>query len=170
MAAPASRRLTKGKGKTTARSRPPFALEGIDHILLLVKGMQPTVRFYTKVLGCTIEGRLPQYGMLQLRAGSALIDLVDIADSRAAWAVPQVAGGRNLDHLCLALGAHDEEKLRRHLARHRVEIVEEGMHAGSRGESLSLYVRDPSGNVIELKGPPAKRRLRSLPARRGRRA
>jgi catechol 2,3-dioxygenase-like lactoylglutathione lyase family enzyme len=155
MAATASRSLTKRKGKPAARSRPPFALEGIDHILLLVKGMQTAVRFYAKALGCKIEGRLPQYGMLQLRAGSALIDLVDIADPRASWALPPIAGGRNLDHLCLALGAHDEASLRRHLARQRVEIIEEGMHAGSRGESLSLYVRDPSGNVIELKGPPA---------------
>ena len=150
----ASQRLTKGRSKTAARSKPPFALEGIDHILLLVKGMAPAMRFYTKVLGCTVEDRLPQYGMLQLRAGSALIDLVDIAVPQGRWALPPVAGGRNLDHLCLALAAHDEAKLRRHLARHRIAIVEEGIHGGSRGESLSLYVRDPSGNVIELKGPP----------------
>jgi glyoxylase I family protein len=93
--------------------------------------------------------------MLQLRAGSVLIDLVDVSDPRGGWAVPPVAGGRNVDHLCLALAAHDEMKLRRHLARHRIEIIEEGVHAGSRGESLSLYIRDPSGNVIELKGPPS---------------
>jgi glyoxylase I family protein len=53
--------------------KPPFALEGIDHILLLVGGMAPAVRFYTEVLGCTIEDRLPQYDMLQLRAGAALM-------------------------------------------------------------------------------------------------
>ena len=58
------------------------------------------------------------------------------------------------DRLCLALAAHDEAELRRHLAHHHVAIIEEGIHGGSRGESLSLYVRDPSGNVIELKGPP----------------
>ena len=136
-------------------TKPPFALEGIDHILLLVSGLDPAVRFYTEVLGCTVEGALPQYGMLQLRAGAALIDLVDIAAPEASWAKPPVAGGRNLDHLCLALAAHDEAELRRHLAQHHVAIVEEGIHGGSRGESLSLYVRDPSGNVIELKGPPA---------------
>ena len=135
-------------------AKPPFALEGIDHILLLVNGMKSAVRFYTEVLGCTIEDALPQYGMLQLRAGAALIDLVDISAPEAGWAKPPVAGGRNFDHLCLALGVHDEAKLRRHLARHQVEIIEEGVHGGSRGESLSLYVRDPSGNVIELKGPP----------------
>ncbi|NJM91865.1 MAG: VOC family protein [Rhodospirillaceae bacterium] len=135
-------------------AKPPFALEGIDHILLLVSSMKPAVQFYTSVLGCTVEDALPQYGMLQLRAGAALIDLVDISAQEAAWAKPPVAGGRNFDHLCLALGAHDEAALRRHLARHQVEIIEEGVHGGSRGESLSLYVRDPSGNVIELKGPP----------------
>jgi glyoxylase I family protein len=135
-------------------AKPPFALEGIDHILLLVKGMASATRFYTKVLGCTVEGKLPQYGMLQLRAGAALIDLVDIAVPQGAWAKPPADNGRNLDHLCLALGVHDEKKLRRHLARHRVEIIEEGVHGGSRGESLSFYVRDPSGNVVELKGPP----------------
>jgi catechol 2,3-dioxygenase-like lactoylglutathione lyase family enzyme len=155
----AGRRMTRNIRKPDirkpgTRSKPPFALEGIDHILLLVKGMNPAVRFYRTVLGCKVEGRLPQYGMLQLRAGSALIDLVDILVPEASWANPPVAGGRNVDHLCLALGAHDEAKLRRHLARHHVDIIEEGIHGGSRGESLSLYVRDPSGNIIELKGPP----------------
>lgn len=90
----ASRTLTRSGRRPSARGKPPFALEGIDHILLLVKGMKPAVRFYTKVLGCTIEGELPQYGMLQLRAGSALIDLVDISVPQAAWAVPPDAGGR----------------------------------------------------------------------------
>jgi catechol 2,3-dioxygenase-like lactoylglutathione lyase family enzyme len=148
------KRTAANKSAAKEAAKPPFALEGIDHILLLVSGMKAAVHFYTDVLGCTVEGALPQYGMLQLRAGAALIDLVDIASPEATWAKPPVAGGRNFDHLCLALGAHDEAKLRQHLARHHVEIIEEGVHGGSRGESLSLYVRDPSGNVIELKGPP----------------
>lgn len=147
-------RMTRKAAKPIAALAPPFALEGIDHVLLLVSGMKPAVRFYTEVLGCTVEDALPQYGMLQLRAGAALIDLVDIAAPEASWAKPPVAGGRNVDHLCLALGAYDEADLRRHLAGHHVDIIEEGVHGGSRGESLSLYVRDPSGNVIELKGPP----------------
>ena len=59
-----------------------------------------------------------------------------------------------MDHFCIAIGRHDEAALRSHLAAHGVEIIEESFHAGARGDSLSLYVRDPSGNVIELKGPP----------------
>ena len=151
----ARKHLARSPRNPASRAKPPFALQGIDHILLLVEGMAAAVRFYTKVLGCTVEDRLPQFGMLQLRAGGALIDLVDIAVPEAAWAKPPVARGRNIDHICLALESHDEAKLRRHLARHRIETIEEGIHSGSRGESLSLYIRDPSGNVIELKGPPA---------------
>jgi hypothetical protein len=94
-------RVTKETAKPAAEAKPPFALEGIDHILLLVSGMKPAVRFYTEVLGCRVEGELPQYGMLQLRAGAALMDLVDIAAPEAGWAKPPVAGGRNVDHLCL---------------------------------------------------------------------
>lgn len=134
--------------------KPPFSLEGIDHILLLVDNMAKARGFYETVLGCTFEEALPQYGMAMLRAGAALINLVDVSSPEGSWALPDITGGRNLDHFCLALGGHDEAALRRHLAAHGIEIVEEAFHAGARGESLSLYVRDPSGNVIELKGPP----------------
>ncbi len=150
----AARNLTKTRRKPPARSKPPFALEGIDHILLLVKGMKPAVRFYTDVLGCKIEGKLPQYGMLQLRAGSALIDLVDVSVPQAAWAVPPVAGGRNLDHFCITIDVYDESKIRAYLAARGVAIGEAGSRYGAEGEGPSLYINDPEGNVVELKGPP----------------
>lgn len=82
-------RVTKKPAKPAHASKPPFVLEGIDHILVLVSGMKPALRFYTEVLGCTVEDALPQFGMLQLRAGAALIDLVDIALPEASWAKPQ---------------------------------------------------------------------------------
>jgi catechol 2,3-dioxygenase-like lactoylglutathione lyase family enzyme len=142
---------------TTSRTRtaPPFALEGIDHVLLLVSDLAPALEFYRDVLGCRVADELPEYGMVQLRAGTALIDLVDIGARAGQWARPDVRGGRNLDHLCIAISSHDEQALRQHLAAHSIEIVEEGVHGGARGESLSLYIRDPSGNTIELKGPPS---------------
>jgi glyoxylase I family protein len=132
---------------------PPFALEGIDHVVLLVDGMAEAERFYRGVIGCAVEGRLPQYGMLQLRAGAALIDLVDIGAEEGGWGRPEAIGGRNMDHVCIATGPWDEAAMRAHLAAHDVEIVEEGIRGGARGEGLSFYVRDPSGNTLELKGP-----------------
>ncbi len=135
--------------------RPPFALEGIDHVVLLVDGMDAARAFYEQVIGCTLDRTLPQYGMVQMRAGASLIDLVDIGSSEGAWARPETAGGRNMDHVCLSHGACDEAAVRAHLAAHRVAIVEEGVRYGARGDGFSFYVRDPSGNTIELKGPPA---------------
>jgi catechol 2,3-dioxygenase-like lactoylglutathione lyase family enzyme len=131
---------------------PPFALEGLDHVVLLVDDMDAAKRFYTEVIGCTVDNALPQYGMLQLRAGAALIDLVEFTAPEGAWARPEVEGGRNMDHVALATGPWDPETLRAHLAAHQVEIVEEGMRYGARGDGYSIYVRDPSGNTIELKG------------------
>src|ERR1700728_544559 len=93
---------------------PPFALEGIDHVLLLVNGMRVALRFYCDVLGCQIEGELPEFGMVQLRAGRALIDLVDVGVTAGRWAQPDITGGRNVDHVCIAIAACDEQELRRH--------------------------------------------------------
>ena len=134
-------------------SPPPFALEGLDHVVLLVDDMKAAETFYREVVGCTVDRSLPQFGMLQMRAGAALIDLVDIASEAGAWGRPDVAGGRNVDHVCIATGPWDEAAMRAHLAAHGVAIVEEGVRYGARGEGLSSYVRDPAGNTIELKGP-----------------
>jgi len=135
---------------------PPFGLEGLDHVVLLVDDMAEAERFYREVIGCAVETALPQYGMVQLRAGAALIDLVDIGSEQGAWGRPEVAGGRNMDHVCIATGRWDEAAMRAHLAAHNVAIVEEGIRGGARGDGLSFYVRDPSGNMLELKGPPEK--------------
>lgn len=135
------------------RSAPPYALEGLDHVVLLVDDMAAARTFYCDVIGCSVDNALPRYGMLQLRAGAALIDLVDISGAAGSWARPDIAGGRNLDHVCLATGAWDEAAMRAHLAAHHVEIVEEGIRYGARGDGLSFYVKDPAGNTLELKGP-----------------
>ena len=130
---------------------PPFTPQGLDHVVLLVGDMAEAELFYRDVIGCTVDRRLEQYGMVQMRAGASLIDLVDIASEAGAWGRPNIAGGRNMDHVCIATGRWDEPAMRAHLARHGVEIVEEGMRYGATGEGLSFYVRDPSGNIIELK-------------------
>jgi len=132
---------------------PPFALEGLDHVVLLVDDMAAAQAFYTEVIGCTVDRALPEYGMLQLRAGAALIDLVEYTSTEGAWAKPEVAGGRNMDHVALATGPWDPDALRAHLAAHRIEIVEEGTRYGAKGHGYSVYVKDPAGNTVEIKGP-----------------
>ena len=133
----------------------PFELEGLDHVVLLVRDMAEAQRFYEQVLGCTVDRALPEYGMLQLRAGASLIDLVDIGSREGEWAQPEVEGGRNMDHVCIATGPCEEQAMRAHLARHGINIVEEGIRYGADGDGMSFYICDPSGNQIELKGPRA---------------
>ena len=131
--------------------RPPFQVQGLDHVVLLVDDMAAAKAFYREVVGCTVENEMPRYGMAQLRAGAALIDLVDIGSEGGAWARPEVAGGRNMDHVALDTGDWEEAAMRAHLAAHGVGIEEEGLRGGAKGEDLSFYVRDPAGNQIELK-------------------
>ena len=125
----------------------PFAPDGIDHLLLLVHDMKAAVDFYQMVVGATVASRLPEYGMAMLDAGAGQVALVDWRSPEGAWARPEVAGGRNIDHFALSIATADEVLVRGHLAAQAVEIVEEMQEDGR----LSLYVKDPSGNTVELR-------------------
>lgn len=137
-------------------SRPPFALRQLDHIVLRVRDVAAMLRFYIDVLGCTFERQQEEIGLYQVRAGASLIDLVPVTGKlgRAGGAAPG-AEGRNLDHFCLRVDPYDEGALRSWLASHGVEAGASGSRYGAEGEGPSLYLQDPEGNAIELKGPPA---------------
>jgi catechol 2,3-dioxygenase-like lactoylglutathione lyase family enzyme len=122
---------------------PPFQPLGLDHLLLHVRGMAGAEEFYCGVLGCTVKSRMPQWGMLELSAG---VTLVDTDDPNGAWALEGAAPGRNLDHFAIATSAWDETEMRDWLAGHSITIEEERAEEAS----LSFYVRDPSGNLLEL--------------------
>lgn len=134
-----------------------FALRGLDHIVLRVSDGERMVAFYTEVLGCRVERRQDEIGLIQLRAGQSLIDLVPVDGKlgRQGGAAPG-AEGRNLDHLCLRIEPFDAEALRSHLRAHGVEAGPVETRYGAEGEGPSLYLADPEGNVIELKGPPSR--------------
>ncbi len=132
----------------------PIQPVGVDHVVFLVADMDRALAFYKGVLNCTPGFTYPDLGMEQLWFGSALIVLWDITHPGAKRAVPDVSGGRNVDHVCLAAAPFDHAALKAHLADHGVEIEREAMHGGARGMGASFYVRDPDGNVIEIKGPP----------------
>jgi catechol 2,3-dioxygenase-like lactoylglutathione lyase family enzyme len=133
----------------------PFSIRQLDHIVLRVSDLDTMLRFYIDVLGCTLEREQHELGLHQLRAGASLIDLVSIDGKlgRAGGAAPG-AEGRNLDHFCLRIEPYDEVALRAHLQAHGVVAGESGSRYGAEGEGPSLYLHDPEGNTIELKGPP----------------
>lgn len=137
----------------TELSKPPFSLVGIDHVVFLVDDLDKATRWYMDVLGCQHGYAYPAIGMEQVWCGSALIVLYDITNPGAKGAIPPVAGGRNVDHVCIALSPFDEDAMRVHLKAHNVAVEREAFHGGARGMGNSFYVLDPWGNKLELKGP-----------------
>ncbi len=133
----------------------PIAVREIDHLVLRVGDLAAMIRFYGEVLGCAVERRQDEIGLVQLRAGRSLIDLVDIAGKLGAMGgAGPGREGRNLDHLCLRVEPFDEAAIRAHLAAHGVSAGATGRRYGAEGEGPSIYLGDPEGNTVELKGPP----------------
>ncbi len=127
----------------------------IDHLVLRVVNLDKMLRFYCDLLGCTVERRQDQMGLIQLRAGRSLVDLVAVNGElgRAGGAAPGKEG-RNLDHFCFRVDPFDELNIRLHLESHGIEVGAVALRYGAEGEGQSMYITDPEGNVVELKGPP----------------
>jgi catechol 2,3-dioxygenase-like lactoylglutathione lyase family enzyme len=127
----------------------------IDHLVLRVIDLDRMLAFYCGVFGCTIERRQDSIGLVQLRAGRSLIDLVSVTGQLGkAGGAPPAKEGRNLDHFCFRIEPFDEAGIRAQLVAHHVEAGPLATRNGAEGEGPSIYVSDPEGNVVELKGPP----------------
>ncbi|MEO8158594.1 MAG: VOC family protein [Betaproteobacteria bacterium] len=137
----------------------------IDHIVLRVVDLDEMLRFYCGALGCSVERRQDAIGLVQLRAGRSLIDLVPVSGKlgMAGGAAPGPEA-RNMDHFCVRVEPFDEADIRRHLETHGIEANQVESRYGAEGEGPSLYLADPEGNVVELKGPPADQSLSRGPA------
>lgn len=128
----------------------------IDHLVLRIVDVAAMLHFYCDVLGCPVELRDDSIGLIQLRAGQSLIDLVPVAGK-----LGREGGGaldpraRNLDHFCLRIEPFDAVEIRQHLAAFGIEAGDMQSRNGAEGEGPSIYVADPEGNVVELKGPPS---------------
>ncbi len=108
--------------------------------------MPKALAFYCDVIGAREERRIQQAGMVQLRVGQSLIDLIDDAAALCR-------DSKCLDHICIRIEPWDEALVVQHLAKCGVEVIERGPRYGAQGIGPSVYVRDPFGTVIELKGP-----------------
>lgn len=138
----------------TSPMRPPFSVLRIDHVVLRVKDIERSIAFYRDALGCKVEKRRDDLGLVHMRAGSSLIDLIT-PDGPLGRQGGVLAGaeGRNVDHLCLRIEPFDESALRALMAQHGVPVHGEVQNNfGAEGNGPSLYITDPDGNSVELKG------------------
>jgi glyoxylase I family protein len=131
----------------------PFRIRDIDHVVLRVRDLEPMIDFYSRVLGCGVEWRRPDLGLVHLRAGGAMIDLVPVAGPLGSkGGAPPGAEGRNMDHVCLRVEPFDQDAIVRHLQSHQVRVGEVRTRFGAQGEGVSIYAYDPEHNLVELKG------------------
>ncbi len=126
---------------------------GIDHIVLRTTKLNEMLKFYCEVLGCKVERETSyEIGITQLRAGSALIDLVRV-DSK----IGKLGGGppskteNNVDHFCLQLKKISEEEIKSHLESHGISVGDFSDRYGAQGTGRSVYIKDPEGNTVELR-------------------
>ncbi len=136
-------------------NRTPFEVQRIDHVVLRVTDTERAVLFYKALLGCEVVKRRDDLGLVHLRAGASMIDLVSVSGPLGAKGGPAAgSGGRNMDHLCLRVEPFNEADILRFLHAAGVPHTPAAQHNfGAEGQGPSLYFSDPDGNEIELKGP-----------------
>jgi glyoxylase I family protein len=129
-------------------------LRDIDHVVLRVRDIEAMTRFYCDVLGASKVAYRPEFGMTHLRVGGSMIDLVAVDGplGKPGGAAPGKEG-RNMDHLCLRVDPFDQGAIVAHLKEHGVTVGEIRTRFGAEGNGVSIYLTDPEGNTVELKGP-----------------
>ena len=132
-----------------------ISIREIDHVVLRVTDLERSLAFYQQVLGCRIVRRDDEIGLVQLRAGRSLIDLVPVTGrlGRKGGAAPG-PDAHNVDHFCVRVDPFDGPAIEQFLASHGVEAGPIESRNGAEGVGPSIYVQDPDGNTVELKGPP----------------
>ena len=130
-----------------------FEVAGIDHIVLRTADLQSMLGFYRDVLGCEVERETdPEIGLVQLRAGHALIDLVTVEGKLGQMGGgPPTSSENNLDHFCLQVDTMCEEDILSHLDKHGIEHGGFQQRYGAQGFGNSVYLKDPDGNTVELR-------------------
>ncbi len=130
-----------------------YSIKSLDHIVIRAIDLENMTRFYCEVLGCSLDKTNERLSLVHLRAGASLIDLISVAGElgKAGGAAPGKEG-RNQDHFCLRIDPFDYAALQAHFAQHGVSVGELHNNYGAEGDGHSVYLNDPEGNVIELKG------------------
>ena len=129
--------------------------QAIDHIALNVDDVDRSLAFYHEALGLAVE-RLPEFRAGKVGFPSVRVTERTVIDLMPGSAVTQ--GGRHpLNHFALTLVDDELATLHDRLVQFEVDIVEAPRPRwGAQGNEPSMKVRDPDGNIVELKAPPAR--------------
>ena len=143
---------TSTERHTSVQSQPLVKITELDHIVLRVKNVEESLRFYTEVLGLKPE-RIEQWRGGEVRFPSARLNDDTIIDFFASdQQTIGMDGVRNQDHFCMVIEQTDMDELKSKFEAMGVEIqTGPGQRWGSHGDGISLYIYDPDNNVVELR-------------------
>jgi len=134
----------------------PIHIKKLDHIVLLVSNIAKSIHFYRDILGCP-EARVSK-GLFQYQAGDSMIDLVVTEHKQnAPYKTQSSQIDRNVDHFALTLSDFNKEAIIAYLKKFGIRIERSGRRFGAQGYGPSVYIKDPDGNFVELKGPPEEK-------------
>jgi len=132
-------------------SEVPFRFERIDHLVLRTKDVNRLVSFYCS-LGCQVVREVEKIQLVQLAAGESMIDIVFAAPNGGA-------PDRNLDHFALRISPFDPAAIVAFCEENGIPAeAPEFLLLGADGFGPAVYIEDPDGNRLELKGPPQRAR------------
>ena len=130
----------------------PYRLGGVDHVVIRAKDIDAMLGFYRDLLGCRVAKHNEPLGLWHLDAGGSMIDLVDMNGKLGAAGGPPPGPGRNVDHIAIKVEPFDAEAIRAYFTASGVEPYQAAVRFGADGDVPSIYMRDPEGNGVELKG------------------
>ncbi len=130
----------------------PYRLGGIDHVVIRARDIEAMLGFYRDVLGCPVAKHNEPLGLWHLDAGGSMIDLVDMNGKAGSRGGPPPGPGRNVDHVAIRVEPFDADAILAHFAAHGIAAEAPATRFGAEGDGPSIYLRDPEGNGVELKG------------------
>ena len=143
---------TRTEQLSQSQTQPLVKITELDHIVLRVRDVETSLRFYTQVLGLPSE-RVEQWRAGEIRFPSARLNADTIIDFFASDQQPiGREGAKNQDHFCMVIEPTDMEELKAKFEGIGVDIqAGPGKRWGSHGDGISLYIYDPDDNVVELR-------------------
>jgi catechol 2,3-dioxygenase-like lactoylglutathione lyase family enzyme len=143
---------TRTEKLTAVQTQPLVKITEMDHIVLRVKDVEVSLRFYTELLGLKPE-RVEQWKAGEVRFPSARLNDDTIIDFFATDQQPIGKDGvRNQDHFCMVIEPTDMDDLESRFEDLGIEIqAGPGKRWGAHGDGISLYIYDPDDNVVELR-------------------
>jgi catechol 2,3-dioxygenase-like lactoylglutathione lyase family enzyme len=125
-------------------------IESIDHIVLTAQNIEQTTSFYCDVLGMQLEAFSPPDGSPERRALKFGNQKINLHDAKAPYVPHAKNPTSGAIDLCFLSDVTIQDWIKT-FELHKIPI-ENGpvQKTGATGPLMSVYVRDPDGNLIEI--------------------